>query len=70
VDPKHSDQVVRGTVVLPHGLGKAVRVLVLAGVISSAKPRKPERNSSVATIWFRKSSKAGPISTPSSPRQT
>jgi len=28
VDPKHSDQVVRGTVVLPHGLGKAVRVLV------------------------------------------
>jgi len=31
VDPKHADQVVRGTVVLPHGLGKAVRVLVLAG---------------------------------------
>jgi large subunit ribosomal protein L1 len=31
VDPKHSDQVVRGTVVLPHGLGNAVRVLVLAG---------------------------------------
>ena len=30
VDPKHSDQVVRGTVVLPHGLGKSVRVLVLA----------------------------------------
>src|SRR5690348_1178812 len=30
VDPKHSDQVVRGTVVLPNGLGKAVRVLVLA----------------------------------------
>jgi large subunit ribosomal protein L1 len=31
VDPKHSDQVVRGTVVLPHGLGKSIRVLVLAG---------------------------------------
>jgi large subunit ribosomal protein L1 len=31
VDPKQSDQVVRGTVVLPHGLGKAVRVLVIAG---------------------------------------
>ena len=28
VDPKHSDQVVRGTVVLPNGLGKSVRVLV------------------------------------------
>lgn len=31
VDPKHSDQVVRGTVVLPHGLGKSKRVLVIAG---------------------------------------
>src|SRR5487761_533930 len=30
VDPKHSDQVVRGAVVLPHGLGKSVRVLVIA----------------------------------------
>src|SRR5260370_1180688 len=30
VDPKHSDQVVRGTVVLPHGLGKSVRILVIA----------------------------------------
>ncbi len=30
VDPKHSDQVVHGTVVLPHGLGKTVRVLVIA----------------------------------------
>jgi large subunit ribosomal protein L1 len=27
VDPKHSDQVVRGTVVLPHGTGRKVRVL-------------------------------------------
>lgn len=30
VDPRHADQIVRGTVVLPHGTGKAVRVLVLA----------------------------------------
>jgi len=30
VDPKKSDQVVRGTVVLPHGTGKQVRVLVFA----------------------------------------
>jgi large subunit ribosomal protein L1 len=29
VDPRHADQVVRGTVVLPHGTGKSVRVLVL-----------------------------------------
>ena len=31
VDPKHADQMVRGTVVLPHGLGKTARVLVFAG---------------------------------------
>lgn len=30
VDPKHADQMVRGTVVLPHGLGKATRVIVIA----------------------------------------
>lgn len=30
VDPKHSDQMVRGTVVLPKGTGKTVRVLVFA----------------------------------------
>ena len=30
VDPKHSDQIVRGTVALPHGTGKTVRVLVIA----------------------------------------
>jgi large subunit ribosomal protein L1 len=31
VDPKHADQMVRGTVVLPHGLGKSKRVCVIAG---------------------------------------
>jgi large subunit ribosomal protein L1 len=30
VDPKHADQMVRGTVVLPHGTGRSIRVLVLA----------------------------------------
>jgi large subunit ribosomal protein L1 len=30
VDPKHADQMVRGTVVLPHGLGKTKRVCVIA----------------------------------------
>lgn len=30
VDPKHADQMVRGAIVLPHGVGKSVRVLVFA----------------------------------------
>ncbi len=30
VDPRHADQMVRGTVVLPHGLGRKKRVLVIA----------------------------------------
>jgi large subunit ribosomal protein L1 len=39
VDPKHADQMVRGTVVLPHGLGKSKRVLVIA---SPAKQKEAE----------------------------
>jgi large subunit ribosomal protein L1 len=30
VDPKHADQIVRGTVALPHGTGRKVRILVIA----------------------------------------
>jgi len=30
VDPRHADQMVRGTVVLPHGIGKQIRLLVFA----------------------------------------
>src|ERR1035441_7011726 len=31
VDPKHADQMVRGTVLMPNGLGKSKTVLVIAG---------------------------------------
>jgi len=31
VDPKQADQMVRGTIVLPHGLGKSKKVVVIAG---------------------------------------
>ena len=40
VDPKHSDQMVRGTVALPHGSGKVVRVLVFAKPGPSADAAK------------------------------
>ncbi len=40
VDPKHADQMVRGTVVLPHGLGKSKKVLVIA---SGEKTKEAEQ---------------------------
>jgi large subunit ribosomal protein L1 len=40
VDPKHADQMVRGTVVLPHGLGKSKKVLVIA---SGEKQREAQQ---------------------------
>ena len=55
VDPKHADQMVRGTVVLPHGLGKSKRVLVIAAAAKS---------------WSRRSTAAGRTSTRWSRRPT
>jgi large subunit ribosomal protein L1 len=41
VDPKHSDQMVRGTVILPHGLGgKSKRVLVIANAEKQREARE------------------------------
>jgi len=57
VDPKHSDQVVRGTVVLPHGSARAC-------VSCSRQRRKGSRSAGCwrgfrrAMTWFRKSWKA------------
>src|SRR6267378_3578393 len=45
VDPKHADQIVRGTVSLPHGTGKKIRVLVIAQG-EKAKPRAPTSSGS------------------------
>lgn len=42
IDPRKSDQVVRNTVVLPHGTGKEVRVLVFA---KGEKEKRQERQS-------------------------
>ena len=44
VDPKQSDQVVRGTVSLPHGSGKNVRVIVLRKELRPRRPKRPARS--------------------------
>ena len=65
VDPKHADQMVRGTVVMPNGLGKSKKVLVIASGDKQREATKPAPISSAARTWSTRSSpKAGPISTP------
>jgi large subunit ribosomal protein L1 len=64
VDPKHADQMVRGTVVLPNGLGKSVRVAVIASGERSRKPKPPGPRSWAAKSWSRRYRMAGRNSTP------
>ena len=65
VDPKHADQMVRGTIVLPNGLGKSKKVLVIASGDKQREARKPARTSSAATTWSPRSRpRTGPTSTP------
>jgi len=65
VDPKHADQMVRGTVVLPHGLGKSKRVLVIASGDKIRKRKRQGPTSLAARKWSRRSTKrTGPTSTP------
>ena len=40
VDPRHADQMIRGVVRLPHGLGKTVRVAVFAGADGAEEARR------------------------------
>src|ERR1035438_7869589 len=52
VDPKHADQMVRGTVLMPNGLGKSKKVLVIASgdKLREAMPRQKVRTSSPTAI--------------------
>jgi large subunit ribosomal protein L1 len=70
VDPKHADQMVRGTVVLPHGLGTTKTVLVIAGADSSARRRTQAPTTSQEKRSSRRSRAAGWSSTRWSPRPT
>ena len=71
VDPKHADQMVRGTVVLPHGLGKTKRVLVIAGPDKQKDAHRGRRRSCGRRGSRREDHRAaGSTSTPSSRRRT
>ena len=71
VDPKHADQMVRGTVVLPHGLGRSKRVLAIAaGDKQREATRTPAPTWSAARRSSRRSRVAGWTSTRSSRRPT
>ena len=70
VDPKHADQMVRGTVVLPHGLGKSKKVLAIAGADKQKEARTRGPISSAAKSSWRRSRAAGWTSTRSWRRQT
>ena len=49
VDPRKADQMVRGTVNLPHGTGKTARVIVFATGARPPRPRPPAPTGSAAT---------------------
>ena len=70
VDPRHADQMVRGTVILPHGTGKTVRVAVFAAATRPTRPRPPAPTSSAPRTWPRRSRPARSTSTAASPPRT
>ena len=70
VDAKKSDQTVRGSVVLPAGTGKNVRVAVFAQGDKAKEARTPAPTSSASTTSRRRSRKASWTSTSSSRPRT
>ena len=70
VDPKQADQIVRGSVVLPHGIGRTQRVVVFAkGELAEAATEAGADEVGQEEL-AKKIKMAGPISMPASPRPT
>ena len=67
IDPKQADQLVRGSLVLPHGIGKTQRVIVFAKGDLAEAAGQPGPTRSARRIWPSGSRTAGWISTPASP---
>ena len=70
VDPRKADQMVRGTVGLPSGTGKDVRVAVFAAGTGRRRPAPPVPTSSVPTTSRRRSRRASSTSMSPSRRPT
>ena len=70
VNPKHADQMVRGTVLLPHGLGRTKNVVVIAGPTGRRKRGRRAPIRWAARSWWRKSPAGGSTSTRWSRRPT
>lgn len=54
IDPAQADQIVRGSVVLPHGIGKTQRVVVFAKGDLAMLPPKLEQTKSAKKTWRRR----------------
>lgn len=65
VDPRKADQLVRGTVSLPHGTGKSVRVLVMAKSPKDAEALAAGADYAGLEEYSQKSKQAGQILTSS-----
>ena len=70
IDPKQADQLVRGSIVLPHGIGKTLRMVVFAKGDAAEQAKAAGPTKWAATNWRRKFAMAGPSSTPASPPRT
>ena len=70
VDPRKADQMVRGTVALPSGTGKDVRVAVFATGDAAAEARDAGADIVGPTTWPPRSRRASSTSTWPSPRPT
>ena len=70
IDNTQAEQIVRGSIVLPHGIGKQQRVVVFAKGAKAEEARAAGADTSAKKNWPRRSKAAGPSSTPASPRRT
>ena len=70
IDPKQADQLVRGSIVLPHGIGKSQRVVVFAKGDKIDEAKAAGADEVGGPELAEKSRAAGPTSRSASPRPT